>query len=251
MKIEKTGFVQSRESVEKYFSWRVHRATPAVDKVNEFYSLKGKHVLEIGCGFGALSYVLSQKSEHVTAIEVDEKKLDTARKLLKDLKNVKLMKVVDEKLPFEKETFDAVFLFDVIEHIDRPDVTISECNRVLKQNGLLYVEFTPYYSITGHHLYDFAKWPIHVLPKHWIKRIVYGKNVKSFLTADDYWKQFESLNKLRISRFQKMVRSFKKRYERFIVKYPEVLEIDIPALNLLGPFKDFFTMSFEGLYTKK
>lgn len=245
------GFKESRKSPKDYFEWRKNRALSAVNRVDKIHKLAGLHVLDIGCGYGALCSILLDKKAIVTGIEVDKKKLRFAEEFLKNEKNIKLKEVSGEKLPFADQSFDAVFLFDVIEHIDHPDVTIKECERVLKPGGVLYVEFTPYYSITGHHLYDFAKWPIHMLPKETIKKIVYSKKIKGFLTHNDYWAQFESLNKLRISKFQEMTKPFQKIQERFIIKYPEIFEINLPFINLLGPFKDFFTMSFEGIYQKK
>ncbi len=70
------------------------------------------------------------------------------------------------------------------------------------------------------------------------------------MTAEYYWRQFESLNKLRINQFQQMVKKFKKIEERYLIKYPEKFEINIPIVNYLGSWKDYFTMSFEGLYQK-
>lgn len=244
------GFKESRRSVQDYIEWRKNRVRPRVERVNKLHNLSGSKVLDIGCGYGALCSILLDYKAIVTGIEVDTKKLQKASEFLKDKKNIKLLAVPDEKLPFVDSWFDVVFLFDVIEHIDHPEITIRECERVLKPGGILYVEFTPYYSITGHHLYDFAKWPIHILPKEKIKQIVYAKKVKGFLTHDDYWAQFESLNKLRISTFQHMMKSYRLIEERFIVKYPEVFELNLPVLNFFGPLKDTFTMSFEGIYKK-
>ena len=127
---------------------------------------------------------------------------------------------------------------------------LKESQRVLKKNGILYVEFTPYYSLVGHHLYDYAKWPIHILPKKMIKKIVLSKKTNNFFSNKDVWAQFVSLNKLKISNFQKMVSKLQKIEERFIVKYSDIFEINLSFLNYLGRFKDYFTFSFEGLYRK-
>lgn len=248
-KIDKSiGFKKSRLSPKHYFEWRKERAMSSVDRVNSLKNLNNTKVLDIGCGFGSLASVLAEKGAHVIATEVDPNKLERAREFLVG-KDVRLIKVTDELLPFNDEFFDLIFIFDVIEHITDPLKTIKEAYRVLKPGGLLYVEFTPYYSITGHHLYDYAKWPIHILPRHVIKKIVFSKKVEGFLTPNDFWKQFESLNKLKISDFQRMVSGFKKIEERFIIKYPEVFEINIPLFDHF-PFKDVFTMSFEGIYKK-
>lgn len=245
-----TGFLQSRRTIQDYINWRITRSLPAVSAFAQYGDLRKMNLLEIGCGYGALSYVLAQKAKHVTTTEIDVKKLRVAKQLLKPFNNVTITKSDGSTLSFKNKTFDMVILFDVIEHVDDPKTMLEEVYRVLKPNGIMYVEFTPYYSIVGHHLYDFAKWPIHVLPKSLIKQYVYKKPVKSFLTHDDFWNQFESLNKLRIDAFRSYIRPFIPLKERYIVKYPEKFEFDIPLLAHIGPFKDFFTMSFEGTYQK-
>ncbi len=222
--------------------------SPAVNKIQQIQNLKNNHVLDIGCGYGALCSILSSKGAIVTGVETDSDKLKIARNFLNKLNNVHLFKVKDEKLEFKNNSFDVVFIFDVIEHIKNPKQTINECVRVLKPGGLLYVEFTPYYSITGHHLYDYAKWPIHILPEKIIKKIVFTKKLSSFFTNDYFWNQFKSLNKIRISDFQKMMGKFKIVEERYIIKYPDKFEFNLPFVKYFGIFKDLFTMSFEGIY---
>ena len=247
---EVNGFKQSRISLEHYFRWRRKRAFAFVDKISNRISLINKRALDIGCGYGALSSVLLEKGARVWAIEIDADKLKFAQNKLTGNNNFNSNLVENEILPYANHFFDIVVIFDVIEHVKNPAKMIQEASRVLKSGGYLYIELTPYYSITGHHLYDFAKWPIHLLPKEEIKKIVFSKKIKSFMTAEYSWRQFESLNKLRISQFQQMVKKFQKIEERFIIKYPEKFEINIPIIDFLGLLKDYFTMSFEGLYQK-
>ena len=247
---EVSGFKQSRISPEHYFRWRKKRASACVERINNRISLIDKRALDIGCGYGALSYALLEKGTQVWATEIDSDKLKFAQDKLAKNKYFNSVLVKNERLPYDDCFFDIVFIFDVIEHMKNPAKMIQEALRVLKSGGYLYVEFTPYYSITGHHLYDFAKWPIHLLPKEKVKKIVFSKKIKGFMTAEYYWRQFESLNKLRINQFQQMVKKFQKIEERYLIKYPEKFEINIPIINYLGPLKDYFTMSFEGLYQK-
>lgn len=248
--MDKIGFNRSRNSVENYIKWRKEKIESALLRVKKLADLRNKKVLDVGCGFGPLSEMLLDEGADVSATEIDDDKLRFASEYFKDRKNFKLFKVNDETLPFKNSQFDTVFLFDVIEHTRDPGKMLKEAKRVLKNNGLLYVVFGPYYSITGHHLYDYAKWPIHILPKKYIKKIVYSAKKKGYFNNDYFWKQFLSLNKLRISRFQSLTRDLKlkKVSERFIVKYPEIFEINLPFLNYLGHFKDTLTMSFEGIY---
>ncbi len=244
------GFKQSRISPEHYFLWRKKRASACIEKINNKIGLISKRVLDIGCGYGALSSVLLEKGAQVWATEVDSGKLKFAQEKLAMNRYFNSVLVKNELLPYKDGFFDIVFIFDVIEHVKNPTKMIKETLRVLKSGGYLYAEFTPYYSITGHHLYDFAKWPIHLLPRKMIKKIVFSKKIKSFLTAKYYWRQFESLNKLKINQFQQMVKKIQKIEERYIIKYPEKFEINLPIVKYLGPWKDYFTMSFEGLYQK-
>ena len=164
-----------------------------------------------------------------TGTEIDKNALSFAKRFSSTIikkGRPRFLQVKGELLPFKNNSFDTVALFDVIEHVRRPSILLEESQRVLKKDGILYVEFTPYYSLVGHHLYDYAKWPIHILPKKIIKRIVLSKT-KNFFLNKDAWSQFISLNKLKISNFQKMVSKLQKIEERFIIKYPNVFEINL------------------------
>lgn len=254
MKIKnKTNFRDSRKSPYEYFKWRVERVRPVVAKLKKIKPLKGLRILDIGCGYGALSYILTKEGAKCTGTETDMNSISFAKKFTSTITNKnkpRFLHVKEEILPFKDNSFDLVILFDVIEHVKKPFITLKESQRVLKKNGILYVEFTPYYSLVGHHLYDYAKWPIHILPNNMIKKYVLSKKQMIFFSNKDAWEHFRSLNKLKISNFQKMVSKLQKIEERFKIKYPGIFEINIPFLNYLGKFKDWFTFSFEGLYRK-
>lgn len=44
-----------------------------------------------------------------------------------------------EALPFRDETFDAALCMNVLEHVRRPDICLSEIYRVLKPGGVVYL----------------------------------------------------------------------------------------------------------------
>lgn len=249
---KKYSFKDSRASINNYFKWRIERVKPAIEKVDKIKKLTSKTiVLDVGCGYGSLASILINKGIKVYGTETDNKKLKIAKQKLNN-KNLTLKLVKDEKLPFKNNYFDVVFLFDVIEHVKNPGLMMREVKRVLKKDGLLYVEFTPYYSLAGHHLYDYTLLPIHLYKsKEGIKNIIYSRNINKTFDSDYYFELFLQLNKLKISDFQLLTSGLKKIEESHILKYPDKLKINLSILNILpSPFKDLFTFSFEGLYQK-
>ena len=56
-----------------------------------------------------------------------------------------------EDMPFPDNHFDIVFSRNAFEHIPSVEKAISECARVVKPNGIIYISVHPYTSISGSH----------------------------------------------------------------------------------------------------
>jgi glycosyltransferase involved in cell wall biosynthesis len=56
-----------------------------------------------------------------------------------------------ENIPFPDNHFDVIFSHDTFEHITNIEKAISECARVVKPNGIIYISVNPYTSISGSH----------------------------------------------------------------------------------------------------
>jgi len=248
--MNKVSFKKSRQSEKDYFLWRQERAKQVLARIDKLKKLKELKILDFGCGYGSLTKILLDHQAKVTAVDIDPSAVITARCFIKAKRGLKIFQVRNGQLPLPNDSFDIVFLFDVIEHVKRPEFTIKQCLRVLKPGGILYIEFTPYYGLLGHHLYDFTKLPIHFLPKKYQKRLIFNKHASNKNNFQKAWSQFEELNKLKIRELQKLVANLFKINEEFIVKYPGLFEAKVPFANRLGPFKDLFTMSFIGIYRK-
>ncbi len=74
--------------------------------------VKGKSILEIGCGFGRLLEILSKNSKKVTGIDYSKNLLRIARERLKDKKNIELHHMNAKKLDFKDNSFDYVVCLD-------------------------------------------------------------------------------------------------------------------------------------------
>lgn len=69
--------------------------------------------------------------------------------------NVQLMAMDGMALTFPNSSFDLVISANVIEHVPQPDRFISEASRVLKPNGIAYIETAPIWtSCRGHHVME-------------------------------------------------------------------------------------------------
>lgn len=84
----------------KYYKKILNRIKEEVN-INQY-----ERVLDLGCGTGALSYVLQDLGLKVTAIDPSSGMLRQARRKLKGTQ-VELVKIkANERLPFEDDTFD-------------------------------------------------------------------------------------------------------------------------------------------------
>lgn len=100
---------------------------------NEISRRERKKILDIGCGDG--SFIIRFKKDcEVFGVDISRRAIKIAKGAGIDAYTVD---VSYEKLPFEDEYFDIVYMGDVIEHLVNPDFAINEAARVIKSNGFL------------------------------------------------------------------------------------------------------------------
>ena len=80
--------------------------------LSKFVDLKDKHVLEIGCGEGRLTWQYAKAARSVVAVDLDRDSLRVAKvDRPSDLEDRIILACVDsEYLPFSKEKFDIAIL---------------------------------------------------------------------------------------------------------------------------------------------
>lgn len=93
---------------------------------------KGSKVLDVGCGTGYGSFLLSKKFK-VFAIDISKEAIDYARRHYPF--SVSFIISDATLLPFGDLEFDAICSFEVIEHIKDDKKMLSEVIRVLKSGG--------------------------------------------------------------------------------------------------------------------
>ncbi len=91
-------------------------------------------ILNVGVATGATTQML-QKYGEVTSVEYD---IHCCRFLLEKV-GITAINASLTDLPFEKESFDLVCAFDVIEHIEDDKKALEEIHRVLIKNGVYFI----------------------------------------------------------------------------------------------------------------
>ena len=90
-------------------------------------------VLDIGCAFGFFLDVASENGWETYGVEISE----YAARHIGDRHNVSIGELSEAKFP--DNSFDLITLWDVIEHVANPPELLAESHRILKEDGLLFV----------------------------------------------------------------------------------------------------------------
>jgi ubiquinone/menaquinone biosynthesis C-methylase UbiE len=100
--------------------------------------IKGRRVLDVACGEGYGSWILSSLASEVVGVDIDPGTVARAREKYVG-PNIEFVEASAAKLPFDDGAFDAVVSFETIEHHDLHQEMMSEIKRVLRKDGVLII----------------------------------------------------------------------------------------------------------------
>jgi SAM-dependent methyltransferase len=105
--------------------------------IERYVPLRGKRILDAGCGLGMYVRAFRQFSNEVYGIDLDPDRIAQASRELPHLQVASA-----ERLPFEDDSFDVVLSHEVWEHVSDDCAAAGEAVRVLRPGGRLVV-FVP------------------------------------------------------------------------------------------------------------
>jgi len=160
-KYEDENFI-SRYLVNKYFS-SVQKLLEKIKDINSAH--------EIGCGEGRSTIRLNKMTPNLTASEYVDKLVLTAKE------NNPSLNIFQEsvyQLSYGDSSIDLVFLLEVLEHLDYPDIALKEIKRISSKYLILGVPREPMWRFLNmcrfKYLKDFGNTPGHL--NHWSKKSI-------------------------------------------------------------------------------
>ena len=130
---------QEAAYIETQLQANSQRFKHQVDVLKKHLSLRGAKVLDIGCGGGLFLSLLKREGAQVVGIELSDSRAHYAS----TRHSLEIQKRPIESDFWQKgyaAHFDAVTLWDVIEHVNYPFQTLHSAVNVLKTGGLLLID---------------------------------------------------------------------------------------------------------------
>ena len=179
-------FVESQGYAENFgFEWGKYSRTQLDNEISNLSErqflestgfspaeLKGKWVLDIGCGMGRFAEVASRWGANVVGIDLSLA-ADVAARNLSARENVWICQASVLNLPFLEQSFDYIYSIGVLHHTPNCEQAVKELPRLLKPGGRLavwlYSSYNPWYRMS-----DVYRKVTRRMPQKLLYKLCYG-----------------------------------------------------------------------------
>jgi SAM-dependent methyltransferase len=180
-------FVDSELYVQNFgFEWNLHARTQ-LDTSNSDESerafraktgftpeqLRGKRLLDVGCGMGRFSDIASQWGATVVGIDLSLA-VEAAQRNLGARENVHIAQADIFQLPFREGTFDFIFSIGVLHHTPNTKAAFGNLPRLLRQKGKIAIWVYSSYGRSQWRFSDFYRKFTPRLPKRLLYSLSYA-----------------------------------------------------------------------------
>ncbi|PIE84850.1 hypothetical protein CSA08_05055 [Candidatus Gracilibacteria bacterium] len=111
---------------------------------NEITKLKNLgNVLELGCGSGIYTNILSKNCKSILATDLSKEMVEYAKSKFSSCENVKVEQGDATNLQYEEESFDTVYMANLLHVVPDYNAVMEQALKVLKKNGkIITLDFT-------------------------------------------------------------------------------------------------------------
>ncbi|MCL5798227.1 MAG: class I SAM-dependent methyltransferase [Patescibacteria group bacterium] len=95
---------------------------------------RGNKLLDVGCSYGFYSKAFNDQKFDVTGIDISKDAIKFAKNKIKNV----ILDNFDHH--FFSNTYDAITMFDIIEHLKNPNKSLIKARKLLHQDGILIIQ---------------------------------------------------------------------------------------------------------------
>lgn len=213
--------------------------------------LRGVRVADIGCGDGIIDLGVAHKSECAAFVGFDINPVDVGALAARAQSNgvppppasLSFVRCDETGLPAPDDDFDVVVSWSAFEHIADPDTVCAEVRRVLRPDGVLFVQLWPFFgSEHGSHLEEWwpEGWVQHRLDPDTIAREMRQRPGHDPAWVETKIRDYRELNRITLDRLWSALRNVGFRPCRVellthtVLLPPEVQDVPLSDLMIAG-----------------
>jgi ubiquinone/menaquinone biosynthesis C-methylase UbiE len=131
---------------EEYANWRKSPLMMITERIEQEAAfdlagdLRGKRVLDLGCGDGSYSIHAARNEAHVVGVDISAAMFEAAQRRANDCGvSVRWCRASAESLPFGSGSFDVILAVTLLCFAKEPRLAAREASRVLRSGGSLVI----------------------------------------------------------------------------------------------------------------
>ncbi len=155
---------QRLRSEEHYREFQAFQARQVLNYLAQHQVAVQGLVLDLGSGIAGYSLEFARRGARVISMDLVQPRLARPDRMSQ-------VQASALAVPLRDESVDIVFCASLIEHVAEPATLLAEAERTLREGGICYISFPPYYSPMGGHEFS----PFHYLGERLAFRLVHRR----------------------------------------------------------------------------